>query len=147
MPSSVLDKDIVKAIGICLFTVALFGLDPSQKLQGMSSSFRLMISVRNPCSGAPPGRFPSGGDPYTTTTGGWGGTPAAAMQQPLQQPCSRSFCSSPCRSPYSSPGTTGPPPQGGRGTTVRPPHPTGTTGGEGTIPLGGGGGRVQRALI
>ena len=61
MPSGVLDENIVRAIGICMLTVALFGLDPSQKLQGMGSLFRLMRSVRNPCYGAPPERFPSGG--------------------------------------------------------------------------------------
>ena len=38
MPHSVLDENIVKTIGICMFSVTLFEVDPSQKHKTMTNS-------------------------------------------------------------------------------------------------------------
>ena len=38
MPHSVLDENIVKTIGICMFSVTLFEVDPSQKHKKMKIS-------------------------------------------------------------------------------------------------------------
>jgi len=38
VPHSALDENIVKAIGICMFSVTLFEVDPNQKHKNMNNS-------------------------------------------------------------------------------------------------------------
>ena len=80
MPHSVLDKIIMKTIGICMFSVSLFELDPSQKHQKMNNSLsgrahsllKSAVSLRNSCPTTP--TFHRGGaHPPHHHMGGGGG--------------------------------------------------------------------------
>ena len=90
MPHSVLDGNIVKTTGICVFSVSLFELVPSQKHQKMNNSLsgrahsllKSVVSLRNSCPTTP--TFHGGRGGVTPPHHHMGGSPPGGGRGPPQ---------------------------------------------------------------